>query len=147
MSNQSATGGSVTGGVTGGIKGLLRLEGLVVLAVASLAYGTMGGSWWIFAVLFLVPDLSMLGYLRGPKLGAALYNLGHSYITPLAFGAVAMSQAPEYQIYALIWIAHIGFDRALGYGLKYSSSFGATHLGVIGKLRAAAKATAREAAA
>jgi len=132
------------GNVSGGVKGLLRLEGIAVLAAASLAYAALGGNWWVFAALFLVPDLSMLGYLKGPRLGAALYNLGHSYAAPLALGAFAMTQAPALQIYALIWIAHIGFDRAMGYGLKYSSDFGATHLGVIGKLRAAAKQAGRK---
>ena len=29
---------------------------------------------------------------------------------------------------ALIWLGHIGMDHALGYGLKYPTAFGDTHL-------------------
>jgi len=136
----------MTGSVTGAPKALLRLEGLFVLIAACAAYARTGGDWWLFAILFLAPDLSMLGYLVGRKAGAALYNLGHWYALPFAavgwgiFGHNALALD-----IGLIWAAHIGFDRALGYGLKYADGFGATHLGLKGKAAKAAKCRTAEA--
>jgi len=118
---------------------LLRLEGLAVLAGAVAGYALLHGSWLWFAVFFLTPDLSMLGYFAGPRIGAAAYNTGHSYIGPaLIIAAWLVTRTPLLEFVALIWIAHIGFDRALGYGLKYAKGFGWTHLGPIGKARQAA---------
>jgi hypothetical protein len=127
------------GAVTGAPKLILRAEGAAVLAAALWAYGLAGGSWWLFALLLLAPDLSMLGYLRGPRVGAAAYNLGHTYLVPL--GLLALGQvlaAPVLTGLGLIWAAHVGLDRMLGYGLKYPWGFGATHLGA---LRAGAQAS------
>jgi hypothetical protein len=119
---------------------LLRLEGLFVLIAASAAFVRLGASWWLFAALFLAPDLFMLGYLAGRKTGAALYNLGHWYGLPFACIAWGVfGQAPQVLAVGLIWAAHIGFDRALGFGLKYAVSFGASHLGLMGKARTAAR--------
>jgi hypothetical protein len=91
----------------------------------------------VFGLLFLSPDLAMLGYLGGSEIGAVVYNIAHSYILPLLLTIMAVLAArPAILPYALIWFAHIGFDRMLGYGLKYRSSFGHTHLGWIGKQKA-----------
>jgi hypothetical protein len=118
------------GFVHGVPKLLLRLEGAAVLAAAAIAYSQIGGGWGLFALLFLVPDLSMLGYLAGPRSGAAVYNFGHSYLAPGALGAAGLlAGMPMLLSIALIWVAHIGFDRALGYGLKYATAFKHTHLG------------------
>jgi hypothetical protein len=118
---------------------LLRLEGAAALAAALLAYHLEGGNWWLFVVLILAPDLSALGYLAGQGAGAACYNTAHTYLLPLllAGGALAARQPLAAEL-AAIWIAHIGADRMLGYGLKYPSSFSDTHLGPIGKARDAA---------
>ena len=120
--------------VTGMPALILRLEGLVVLAAAGLSYAHLQGDWRMFALLFLLPDLSMLGYLVGRRIGAACYNAGHSYLGPALVAAVAWQQSSALagQV-ALIWVAHIGFDRMLGYGLKYAQGFGVTHLGLKGK--------------
>lgn len=116
-----------------------RLEGLALLAVAVLAYAQTGQGWQLFAVLFLAPDLSFAGYLAGPRVGAWAYNLAHSLIGPLALVAAGLLTAvPLATALALIWLAHVGFDRALGYGLKSAEGFGITHLGRIGKARATA---------
>ena len=127
----------VVGVTSGGIRVLLRLEGLCVLVVSLLAYAKFGDGWAIFALFFLTPDLSFLGYLAGPKFGAALYNCAHSFIGALAVlaGGVFLS-VPVAVTIGLIWSAHVGFDRALGYGLKYSTGFGFTHSGLIGRARA-----------
>lgn len=116
-----------------------RLEGVALLVVAVLAYAQAGQGWQLFAVLFLTPDLSFAGYLAGPRVGAWAYNLAHSLIGPLALVAAGLLTAgPLATALALIWLAHVGFDRALGYGLKSPEGFGITHLGRIGKARATA---------
>jgi hypothetical protein len=110
----------------------LRSEGLAVFAIATFIYARGSYSWILFAVLFFVPDISFIAYQRGPRVGAICYNIVHSYLIPLLLGAVLFSQGRSPAV-PLIWIAHIGFDRMLGYGLKYSTAFGDTHLGRIGR--------------
>lgn len=118
----------------GGVRTLLRLEGAFVLAAALAAYTQFGLGWGVFALWLLVPDLSLLGYLAGSRTGAALYNAAHSYIGPVALLVLGVLAAMPWAVAgALIWLTHIGFDRALGYGLKYASGFGLTHLGRIGR--------------
>jgi hypothetical protein len=125
-----------TGAVTGGLKILLRLEGLTLFAGMTLLYAVWGGYWWVYALLFLVPDLSFAAYLAGPKVGAIVYNAAHSYMAPMALMISGFAlPSPLTLSIAMIWLAHIGIDRALGYGLKYSAGFGFTHLGRIGKPR------------
>lgn len=119
--------------VTGSARMWLRIEGLVVLLAAILCYRQMGASWLLFVVLFLAPDLSMLGYLAGSRVGAAAYNVVHSYALPVTLLVVAVfTQHRTAVACALIWVAHIALDRTFGYGLKYPSAFGETHLGRIG---------------
>jgi hypothetical protein len=128
------TAGQVTGEVTGGVKILLRLEGLTLCFAMVLLYALWGGSWWIFAILFFAPDLSFIAYLSDAKSGAIIYNAAHSYMAPVALMTFGFAfDAPLTLSIAMIWLAHIGFDRALGYGLKYSAGFGFTHLGRIGR--------------
>jgi Domain of unknown function (DUF4260) len=127
-------GVETTGSVSGGVKTLLRLEGLVLFAGATWLYAFWGGPWWLYVVLFFTPDLSFLGYLAGPKIGAWAYNILHSTIIPLGLLTAGFGFAPPLVLsLALIWLAHIGFDRAVGYGLKYERGFSFTHLGRIGK--------------
>jgi hypothetical protein len=116
---------------------LLRFEGLAMAAVSVAVYARIGASWWLFAALFLAPDLSMLGYVAGPCWGARIYNAIHTYITPAALGLCALLFQEHVALaIALIWASHIGMDRLLGYGLKYADGFGYTHLGRIGKSKA-----------
>ena len=108
---------------------LLRLEGFVVLTVSFAAYHELSGSWLFFFLLFLWPDLFMLGYLANVRVGAMLYNLVHTYAGPLLLGAAAVFEHwHNMLLFTLIWTAHIGVDRALGYGLKYPTFFKDTHL-------------------
>ena len=107
----------------------LRIEGLAATALATLLYARSGASWWLFAALWLVPDLSMLGYLAGPRLGSYCYNAVHTYIAPIALTLAALlMHRPVLLPYAYIWFHHIGLDRLLGYGLKYPYGFAGTHL-------------------
>ena len=115
---------------------LLRLEGLALLAVVLVAYGAADLSWWAFAALFLLPDLSMVAYTRGPRIGARFYNLAHTSVLPLALALVGFLVARDVALaIGLAWLAHIAADRALGYGLKRPTSFHDTHLGRIGRGR------------
>jgi hypothetical protein len=122
------------GAVTGGLRTLLRLEGLTLFVGMTLLYAVWDGSWWVYAILFLAPDLSFAAYLAGPRAGAIVYNAAHSYMAPMALMTTGFAlSSPLVLSIALIWLAHIGIDRALGYGLKYSAGFGFTHLGRIGR--------------
>jgi hypothetical protein len=113
---------------------LLRLEGLTLFAGMTLLYAVWEGSWWVYAILFLVPDISFAAYLAGPRAGAIVYNAAHSYMAPVALMVAGLGlSSPLVLSIAMIWLAHIGIDRALGYGLKYRVGFGFTHLGRIGR--------------
>jgi Domain of unknown function (DUF4260) len=117
-----------------GVRTILRLEGAAAFAAAVALYAHAGLSWPLFGLLILAPDLSMLAYLVGPRAGAAAYNLVHTYAlgVPLALAGYFLA-SPLMLALGLILIAHIGMDRMLGYGLKYSSGFRDTHLGRIGR--------------
>ncbi len=137
MATQANTITRSSAAASGSVLTLQRLEGLAVAAVSAVQYSRTGASWWLFAVLWLVPDLSMLGYLAGSCWGARCYNAIHSYVVPAALALSGyMLHAPPVLPFALIWANHIGVDRLMGYGLKYSDGFGFTHLGVLGKRNA-----------
>jgi hypothetical protein len=113
---------------------LQRIEGGVLLALSLLLYSKAGTSWVLFALLILAPDLFMLGYLRGPRAGAAAYNLGHTWLLPGILAAAGMiGSGGLIGSLAMIWFGHIGVDRLLGYGLKLPTAFQDTHLGRIGR--------------
>ena len=111
---------------------LLRLEGLTMFSAAIVLFWQAGGSWLLFALLLLVPDIGMLGYLRNSRLGAITYNLVHAYPLQalLSLAGVLSGNVLLLQI-GLIWFAHIGMDRTVGYGLKYTHAFKHTHLDAI----------------
>lgn len=113
---------------------LLRLEGLAVFLLALAIFWQQSFSWPLFWSTVLLPDLALFAYLVNARVGARLYNITHSKLLPgaLAVVAIAMSHALLSAL-ALIWFVHIGFDRMLGYGLKYPEGFKVTHLGTIGK--------------
>lgn len=111
---------------------LLHAEGLAVFFAACLLYRHSGGSWGKFAILFLAPDLSMIGYLFGRKSGADLYNAAHTYTAPFLLWIIArFAGHPSLLPLSLIWVAHIGLDRLLGFGLNYGTDFKDTHLGKV----------------
>ncbi len=117
-----------------------RAEGAFLLALGFCLYAYHGASfsWWAAVLIFLAPDLTFAGYLLGPKRGAIAYNLLHTY----AFGAVILCIGygianPLVISLGALWLAHSGFDRVLGYGLKSPEGFEITHLGKIGKSKAA----------
>jgi len=108
---------------------LLRAEGAAVAVAAIALYFHAGYPWWLFLVLILAPDLSMLGYVAGPTIGAATYDAVHTSVLPVALAAIGVIADAELAVQVgLIWLAHIGIDRAIGYGLKYPTGFKDTHL-------------------
>lgn len=115
-----------------GLRRWLRLEGAVIALAAGAIYAQTGAGWGIFALCFLLPDVAMLGYVAGPRYGALCYNMAHSYTAPLIlFAASCALGQPWAPAAASLWVAHIGLDRAIGYGLKYPHAFKATHLDAI----------------
>ena len=112
---------------------LLRVEAIAFLLLGVFAYYQSGFSWLLFGVLFLVPDVSMVGYLLSARWGAVAYNTVHSYALPVAVGVLGYSTKSETLLsIGLIWATHISADRSMAYGLKLAPGFRDTHLGRIG---------------
>jgi hypothetical protein len=131
ISNKNSAGATRNGVAEGAPKLLLRLEGAAACAAAVYFYVYLSGGWSLFALLFFAPDIFMLGYLAGPSIGSAVYNIGHTYLSPVALALLGLVLGqPMLLLVALIWVSHVGFDRAVGYGLKYKTSFQHTHLGL-----------------
>ncbi|HYK07676.1 MAG TPA: DUF4260 family protein [Gaiellaceae bacterium] len=108
---------------------LLHGEGVAVAVAAVTLYFHEGYEWWLLLLLALAPDLAMLGYAAGSRAGATAYDLVHTYVGPLLLGAAGVIWSSDTALaLALIWLTHIGVDRAVGYGLKYPSGFKETHL-------------------
>ena len=120
----------MNGIVEGWPRKILMIEGFAVLTLSVYFYAQTDLGWGLFALLILAPDIAFLAYLAGPRFGAFGYNVLHTYFAPAAlYAAALLLKLPEMIPFALIWSAHIGMDRMLGYGLKYATSFGSTHLG------------------
>jgi hypothetical protein len=116
------------------IRPWLRAEGAATFAAGLAGFLFLGLPWWAFLLLLIVPDVSMVGHLRGPRVGAIVYNLVHDLATGvavaglgLAIGSVPLAAA------GAILVAHSGMDRMAGYGLKFPDAFRNTHLGRIGR--------------
>jgi hypothetical protein len=108
---------------------LLRAEGVAVAAAAIALYFHADYPWWLLVALALAPDVSMVGYLAGSRIGAAAYDAAHTYVLPVGLAAIGLILDAETAIQlGLIWLTHIGVDRAIGYGLKYPTDFKDTHL-------------------
>lgn len=108
----------------------LRAEGLAIASTGLIAYAPTEAPWWLIPALFLVPDLFMLGYLAGNRVGAWTYNLAHTAPLPVALLAAGLGwQLTALTVAGTIGLIHLGLDRLLGYGVKYDHGFGHTHLG------------------
>ena len=118
------------------VRGWLRLEGAAAFLAGLAVFGWLGGPWLLAIPLLLVPDISAVGYLRGPRAGALTYNVAHNWATGLAvLGLGLAADVAPVAIGGAILVAHVGMDRAAGYGLKFPTSFHDTHLGRIGKAK------------
>ena len=134
MVDARSTVNSVKGAATGGVRRVLQLEAFAIMATALAAYFVSGGSPWLLAIVFFMPDLSFAAFAFGARAGAVAYNAVHSYTLAILVGGAGWLSGVDllWQV-ALILVAHAGFDRALGYGLKYANGFSNTHLGTIGR--------------
>lgn len=118
--------------ITGKPKLWLRLDGIVLFTATTFLFAAEHVHWWIYPALLFVPDIFMVGYFFSTRLGAFLYNAGHSYFLPALMIYIAWANHHPMAIaIGLIWLGHVGFDRFFGYGLKYDSSFKETHLGAL----------------
>ena len=116
------------------MKNLLKVEELFLFGLSLFLFMQLDYSWWLYALFFFAPDLSMVGYLGGPKVGAMVYNFIHHKglaIGVYILGAVLANSAMQFA--GLILLGHSSLDRVLGYGLKYPDAFNSTHLGKIGR--------------
>ncbi len=113
---------------------ILRSEALVFFISAIWLYAVVGASWWMFFILLLAPDVFMVGYFKDSQFGALIYNIGHTYVTPfLLFTVFWIFHIPVLLPISIIWVAHIGMDRLLGFDLKLDTNFKDTYLGNIYK--------------
>lgn len=127
----------VPGMTEGAVRSWLRLEGLAAFVAGLALFGASGGNWLLVVPLLLLPDVSAVGFLAGPRAGAITYNAIHNWVPGLAvLGLGAWLGSPAILLVAAILIAHVGMDRAVGYGLKLPSSFHDTHLGHMGRDKA-----------
>ncbi len=116
------------------MKNLLKLEGLALFGLSIFLFGQLDYAWWWYPLLFFAPDLSMLGYLAGPRIGAVIYNLAHHHAVSLGLYVLGfLLGVPVLQLAGVILLGHSNLDRVLGYGLKHPDSFQNTHLGRIGR--------------
>ena len=121
-------------GVGAVVGAILRAEHVAIGIVGIVLFAAAGGSWLLLLPLLLAIDLSMVGYLAGPRLGAITYNAAHNLVVALlVLGIGWFAGIGWLQVLGAAWLAHVGLDRALGYGLKLPSDFGDTHLGRIGR--------------
>ena len=134
---QSPTPPAAAGMTTGAVRTWLRLEGLAAFAFGVALFGATGGNWLFLIPLLLLPDISAIGYLASPRIGTFTYNLLHNWVPGIVtLGIGAWLASPAIVLAAAILIAHVGIDRAVGYGLKLPSSFNDTHLGRMGRAKA-----------
>ncbi len=111
------------------LRKILSLEYVIAFIMTIFFYGHLDFSWLSFIIFLLLPDITMLGYMINSKMGALFYNIGHSFVIPAVLLVIGFTlSTPILLMAALIWLAHIFLDRALGSGLKYEEAFTKTHL-------------------
>jgi len=116
------------------MKNLLKLEELLLLGLSIFLFSGLEYAWWWYVILFLAPDLSMIGYVWNPRVGSWTYNLvHHKGIAAGLYILGSLLAIPVLQFAGTLLLGHSSFDRIFGYGLKYSDAFEHTHLGMIGK--------------
>ncbi|MCH8905007.1 MAG: DUF4260 domain-containing protein [Bacteroidetes bacterium] len=122
------------------LKNTLKLEQLAMMLTALfLGIYLLEFKWWWYLIFILAPDISMLGYAIGTRVGAFFYNLFHHKGTAFLIFLLGYYLNEQYLINnqylmfaGIIILAHSSMDRIFGYGLKYDDDFKHTHLGMIG---------------
>jgi hypothetical protein len=134
---QPSATAALPGMTTGAVRTWLRLEGLAAFGIGLALFGASGGNWLFLVPLLLLPDVSAVGFLASPRIGTFTYNLVHNWVLGIVtLGIGAWLASPTVLLVAAILIAHVGMDRAVGYGLKLPGSFHDTHLGRMGRTEA-----------
>ena len=137
LGQQNAVRPELPGMTTGAVRIWLRLEGLAAFGLGIALYALTDTNWLFFVPLLLLPDASAIGFLASPRIGTFTYNLAHTWAPGFIALAIGLwFSSAEIQLIAAILIAHVGMDRAVGYGLKLPSSFQDTHLGRMGRAKA-----------
>jgi hypothetical protein len=115
------------------MKNLLKTEELAEALLALAVFARLPYAWWVLPAAFLLPDLSMVGYLAGPRVGAACYNFAHHKAVAVSLGMAGWwLDQPALELAGTVLFFHSAVDRLLGYGLKYATGFRYTHLGHVG---------------
>jgi hypothetical protein len=118
------------------MKTLLKLEDVALFVLSLLLFARQPYAWWLYPLLILAPDLGMIGYVFGPRVGATTYNATHHLGVAVACYAIGtLAGLPVLALIGVVVLGHSSLDRLLGYGLKYGDSFRHTHLGWIGRAR------------
>lgn len=134
---QAVTRTGTPGMTDGAVRAWLRLEGLAAFGAGLALFGVTGGNWLFLVPLILVPDISAIGYLAGPRVGGITYNVAHNWVPGIVtLGVGVWLDSPAVLLAAAVLIAHVGMDRALAYGMKLPTAFQDTHLGRIGRAKA-----------
>ena len=116
------------------MKTVLRVEEAALTVLGIYLYALLGHSWWLLIALFFAVDISMVGYMAGPRVGAAIYNaVHHRAVAIISYIVGALAGHSLLMLVGAVLMVHIGLDRVLGYGLKLPDGFGRTHLGDIGR--------------
>lgn len=124
------------------MKSLLKFEELAEMLLALFVFAHLSYAWWVLPATFLLPDLSMIGYIAGPRVGAICYNLVHHKALAVAVGVTGWVMGQPLLVLAgTVLLFHSAFDRLLGYGLKYATGFKNTHLGGMGVSQAGVRPT------
>jgi hypothetical protein len=115
------------------VRNLIRLEELFLFLLSIFLFAQLDYVWWWYLILFLAPDIGMVGYVANPRGGAITYDLvHHKAVAVTAYVVGASLGSPVLQLVGVIILGHSSLDRVFGYGLKYTDSFKHTHLGQLG---------------
>jgi len=118
------------------MKRLLKLEEFGLFVLSIVLFSQLPFAWWIYLLLLLAPDLGMIGYALGPRVGGVTYNTTHHEgLAAVLYAVGILSFIPVLALIGVIMLGHSSIDRVLGFGLKYGDSFQHTHLGWIGSRR------------
>ncbi|MDQ0229152.1 hypothetical protein J2S19_000402 [Metabacillus malikii] len=111
------------------MKQVVRIENGIAFVLSFYLFTLLDFPVWLFFLLLMIPDITMVGYAFNNKIGAKVYNFGHSLVVPLLLTIGYFFYLNEYLLLTIIiWVAHIFMDRFLGFGLKYEDSFKSTHI-------------------
>lgn len=91
------------------------------------------GLWWVWFLVLVVFEISVVVYLVGLWIGVFVYNLMYFYVVlfllmifGVGFGVMLLI------VVGGLWLVYIGILCVMGFGLKYLSGYCDIYLGCIG---------------